>query len=569
MSAIWAQGCPALVTPAAGANNVPVNQTISWNPVAGVPGYQIRIGTTPGGSEIVQASIGAATSYTPPLGLPDNTLIYVTIILDFLFQGGEDIVCDSQSFRTENITTPPNCAIVSNLADGDINVNVATNISWSYVVGATGYRVTIGTTPGGTQLVNNLDVGNVLNYFPPNDLDPDTTYYVIVVAYNENGTATNCIEISFTTGQQEPIPSCTQLIGFPQNGDINVPLTPFLQWNAVPGATGYRVTIGSTPGGEDILDNAVFATNSTFVLDFPPNQTYFISIIPFNTSGDAVGCNQESFSTLIGCGPYLDPTTGEFIDFSPDLDFNSVYSFCQGDGSFVLEAPPGADGYRWYQVNQFGADFLISNQQEVLISLQGNYILEAYNLIQNPNDATDFIECPQSYPFEVTTSEAARIDNLIIEDTALGLNITVEVSGIGDYEFAIDEENGPYQTSNTFIAVAPGTHTIYVRDRNGCGVVSETFEQDITVEGFPKFFTPNGDGNNDFWQFRQSQVGDPIFLPIIEVYDRYGKLLFQFNSQSEGWDGTYNGRQVIAGNYWFRAQSDSGQVLNGYFVLKR
>ncbi|MEO0571249.1 MAG: T9SS type B sorting domain-containing protein [Bacteroidota bacterium] len=562
----FAQECPDLINPVDGETDVPVDATITWEAVPGVPAYEIRLGTTPGGNDLADAVVGSATSFTPPLGLPENTQIFVTIVLSFFGQGGgADIVCDAQSFTTEDVTTPPGCTQMVVPMDGATGVSVFTNISWLYAPRATSYDISIGTAPGLGDLFMVNDIVS-LNFFPPVEFPPNTQIFVEITPKNENGPNPICQEFSFTTREVAPLPSCTNLIS-PVNGSVNIPLTPFLEWNAVPGATGYRVSIGSTSGGTDILNNAVFNTTSTFVIEFDPNQTFFITIIPFNDSGDAIGCGEETFSTLLGCGPFLDTTTGEFVTLSPDITLPEVFSFCENADPLTVMAPPGADGYRWFRIDPFGGNTaMISEETEVTISETGEYFLEAFNIVSQPGGV---IECPTVLEFDVVSSEIATIDNLDIRDTALGLEITVNVSGIGDYEYAIDNIDGPYQDSNVFREVTPGTHTLYVRDRNGCGIVQETFEQDLTVEGFPKFFTPNGDNVNDFWQFIQPIAGQTIVLVSIEIYDRYGKLLRQIDQDSQGWDGTFNGRPLPSGGYWFRAVEDDGDVVRGNFTLKR
>lgn len=557
------QSCPGLINPLPGETDVPVNTTISWGEAVGVPGYRIRLGTTPGGSEITETSVGNATSYTPPRGLPENTEIFVTIILDFLFQSNEDIVCTSQSFTTEDVTTAPGCTTINLPNDGDTDVSVFTNISWIYAPTATSYDVILGSTPG----AGDIAMGNTqtLTFNPPGQLPPNTLIYVEVIPRNENGAALNCGEFSFTTGDIAPLPGCTTLVS-PANGDTNVSLTPFIEWIAVPGATGYRVTIGTAPDEADILDNAVFFTNSTFVIDFEANRTFFITIVPFNTSGEAIGCGQEVFSTSLGCGPFLDPTTGEFINLNPDIEFSGVFSFCENLDPLSLNAPDGADGYRWISVDQFGDETIISENQSVNIDVTGDYILEAYNIVSQTGNV---LECTSTFDFQVVSSAIATIDNLDIRDTALGLDVTVNVSGIGDYEFAIDTIDGPYQDSNFFSGVTPGTRTVYVRDKNGCGIAEETFVQDLTLEGFPKFFTPNGDNINDFWQFIQPMEGETITLQSIQIFDRFGKFLRQIDQNSQGWDGTFNGRQLPSGSYWFKAIDDQNRMVQGFFALKR
>ncbi|WP_190809352.1 T9SS type B sorting domain-containing protein [Flagellimonas sp. S3867] len=560
-----AQQCPNLLSPVNGATNVAVDTAISWESVAGVPGYRIRLGLTPGGAEILERSVGNSTSYTPPLGLPENTQIHVTIILDFLFNGGPDIVCSGQSFRTEDVTTPPGCTTIRNPADGAINVSVFTNIVWNYAPTATDYSIRLGTTPGGSDILSPTLTGNVLSYNPPGQLPSNTTIHVTIFPRNENGSASGCAGTSFTTGAVASIPGCTSLID-PLNGATNVPLTPLLEWFPVPGATGYRVTIGSTPNAADILDNTAFPTNSTFVLEFEPNRTFFIRIVPFNSAGDAIGCGQESFSTLLGCGPYLDTTTGEFISLNPEITFPDTISLCSNELPHTVSATDVADGYRWFKIDIFGNESLISDTANVELNENGTYRYEAYT---NIAQSGQLIECPTTKTFTVVSSELATINNLDIQDSGLNLQVTVDASGGGDYEYAVDNINGPYQNSNVFNGIEPGTHTFYVRDKNGCGIVEETFSQDLTVEGFPKFFTPNGDSVNDFWQFIQPQNSETVVFQSIRIFDRYGMLLKEISQNSLGWDGNFSGRPLPSGNYWFSAVDGTNREIKGYFALKR
>ena len=563
----FAQDCPALLIPANGAANVPVNTGITWETVDGVPGYQIRLGTTPGGSEITDVVVGSATTYTPPLGLPENTEIFVTIVLSFFSQSGgsEDIVCVGQSFTTEDVTTAPACTQLRNPEDNAVDVSVFTNISWDYAPTATGYRITIGTAPGLGDIEIGLNVGNTLTYNSPIEFPANTTIYVRVVPYNENGDALTCEEFEFTTGEFAPLPGCSSLIS-PLNGAVNIPLTPFLEWQPVPNATGYRVTIGTTPDNADVLNEAVFTANSTFVIDFEPNRTFFIRITPFNDAGDAIGCGQETFSTLLGCGPFLDPSTGEFVDLNPQFEFPPIFSFCENDDPLVLTAPVIADGYRWFEIDQFGRAELLAEERSLTINERGQFQLEVYDLVTQPGD---IIECATIVDFEVVSSELATIRNLRFEPQGTSnFRVTVETTGDGDYEYAIDNIDGPYQDSNIFNDVVPGTHTFYVRDKNGCGIVEETFEQDLTVEGFPKFFSPNGDNINDYWQFIQPE-GQNIVLTSIQIFDRYGVFIQQIDQNSLGWDGTFNGRNLPASDYWFLAINDENKEFRGHFSLKR
>jgi len=68
------------------------------------------------------------------------------------------------------------------------------------------------------------------------------------------------------------------------------------------------------------------------------------------------------------------------------------------------------------------------------------------------------------------------------------------------------------------------------------------------VLGYPSYFTPNGDGFNDFWNI---YYFDTKPNAKISIFDRYGKMLKQLSPQSPGWDGTYNGKMMPSTDYWF------------------
>jgi len=538
--------CPTLNGPFNGANNVPVDTSITWTSIAGVPGYLISIGTTPGGTDIVNSvNVGSATTYKPPLGLPENSTIYVTLTIFFF--NAPDITCDSELFSTADVTSPPPCTAVRIPEDGATNVNVASSIFWNSASTATSYTVTIGTTIGGTDIAN-LNVGNQLSYDPPTNFQFDTTYYVSVIPENENGTTVDvCSETSFTTGSMATIPGCTSLVS-PFNNDINVPLTPLLEWTVVPDATGYRVTIGLTPDSAEVIDNLVFTDNSTLVLNFEPNRTFFITIIPFNEAGEAVGCTQETFSTVLGCGPFLDAMTGELINLAPEINFEETIPICQNDLPFTITSTDVADGFRWFSIDSNGNETLLTSGNSFDITSDGMYRYEAFNTITQSGNA---IECPSSMVFTVVASSIATIDNLRVIGQNGTIDINVEVSGIGSYEFAIDDIDGPYQDSNAFTNLQTGSHTFFVRDKNGCGIAEESFIQDVTLEGFPKFFTPNGDGINDFWQFLPPQDSFELEIGPINIYNRFGFLIAQIDPNSLGWDGTFKGNPLPSSDYWF------------------
>ena len=166
----------------------------------------------------------------------------------------------------------------------------------------------------------------------------------------------------------------------------------------------------------------------------------------------------------------------------------------------------------------------------------------------------------------VTVSQAPVEWSFNLTNGAFADNHTVEIlaQGLGEYVYRIDD--GPFQESNVFSNVAPGVHTITIKDANGCGQVSF----DIGVVDYPNYFTPNNDGYHDTWNI--IGIADFDATANIYIFDRYGKLLKQISPLSTGWDGTYNGTALPSSDYWFRVEyTDQGiqKEIRGHFTLKR
>ncbi len=235
----------------------------------------------------------------------------------------------------------------------------------------------------------------------------------------------------------------------------------------------------------------------------------------------------------------------------PLLDQDQSVIYCLNNYPSTLTLNAGVIG------GSSGLNYQWSNgetSQSIQVNQAGVYTVS----VENSNG------CTQSRQITVVDSEVATIDNITVSDASQVNSIAVSVSGDGDYEFALDNPLGPYQDLNSFDNVLPGIHTVYVRDKNGCGVTQEM----VSVIGFMKFFTPNGDGINDLWQIigisSQFQPDSKVF-----IYDRYGKLLIQISPQQGGWNGNYNGYKMPAADYWFHATLQDGRSFKGHFTLKR
>src|SRR5690606_29473230 len=146
--------------------------------------------------------------------------------------------------------------------------------------------------------------------------------------------------------------------------------------------------------------------------------------------------------------------------------------------------------------------------------------------------------------------------------------LTILISGgTGPYLYQLDGSG--FQMSNVFYDVPAGTHVVSVTDVDNCTDVTK----EVVVFGYPKYFTPNGDGRNDEWNLTHvNQIEAQIF-----IYDRHGKLIKQMSAVDRGWDGKYNGVALPATDYWFVVNFSeidlSGAVVprefKAHFSLKR
>ena len=173
--------------------------------------------------------------------------------------------------------------------------------------------------------------------------------------------------------------------------------------------------------------------------------------------------------------------------------------------------------------------------------------------------------CFKDRTINVLASDIATFTDIQVTDATSNNTVSVFVSGDGIYEYALDDPEGPYQESNLFENVSFGFHTVYVRDiENDCGTVDEI----VSVIGFPKFFTPNGDTYNPTWQVKGISSD---FQPNSQVliFDRFGKLLAEIDPLGPGWDGTFNGFNMPASDYWFVVTLEDGRIFKSHFALKR
>lgn len=251
----------------------------------------------------------------------------------------------------------------------------------------------------------------------------------------------------------------------------------------------------------------------------------------------------------------------ETLDFIvkplPKISLESTYQVCSDGEALIIEAPSSYDSYLWYKTDN-GQISEIGSSQQIEITSGGNYSLEVGVVYENNGQ---FTSCSANTNFVVVQSNRATFREINVKDFSNNNSIMALVSGDGEYEFSIDGEI--FQDESLFENIEPGFYTIFARDKKGCGIS----EKEIAVLGFPKFFTPNGDGSNDTWQL--IGASKDMVAGSIAIYDRYGRLLKQLGADNQGWSGNFLGKLLPASDYWFRITLVDGREFKGHFALKR
>ena len=444
-------------------------------------------------------------------------------------------------------------------ADGEMNVPVDSEISWTNPGSVTGFIVSIGTVAGGVDILTNRTSSPITSYTHEVGLPEDTWIYISFVLTQLDGTDIICPGFRFRTEPFDRPPDCTQLAA-PLDGSTEVGLGSEVRWEYAQRATGYFVTM-VTSDGVVLVDNLnvgnVLAYNPPGV--FPANTEIEVTVRPYNRLAPAgVDCPPERFSTgasNVNCNEHLPPEAffPAEVGLCPDRDFTE------------FSAPPGADGYNWYRLESNGDETLLGGGMVIALDQPGNYRLESYNDVGSINEYT---RCPIIRDFRVVEGRLPEIRNVDIRREPDGLRIEIQMARSGNYEYSLSPDSG-FQNSPVFAGLPLQGYTVYVRDLFGCGMVERDVTRNLSAADFPRFFTPNSDGFNDLWKYEPPEDLSGALVETIRIFDRYGNFLVQLDSDSHGWDGNFNGQPLPSSVYWFEAISIQREVIRGYFALKR
>ncbi|MDP2188767.1 MAG: gliding motility-associated C-terminal domain-containing protein [Sphingobacteriaceae bacterium] len=179
----------------------------------------------------------------------------------------------------------------------------------------------------------------------------------------------------------------------------------------------------------------------------------------------------------------------------------------------------------------------------------------------------------------VLTNATVAADFIFSPDTGYApqlVNFTNLSSAVNQSRFLWDfgDGTGSSEPNPQHIYRAPGAYRVRLQVLNfvtGCSdsLIYEFVIIDSIQILLPNAFTPNGDGVNDVFKGVIRNFADFDFL----VYDRWGSLVYNANTENFSWDGTQNGEALPPGVYPYvlKARGKNGRPYNrtGQIVLIR
>jgi hypothetical protein len=321
-SSQWSFSTPSgqavITSPTNRQTQVSLDAVLQWQAVPNATGYLIDVGTTEGATDIAERIACSEPVWdNPELWLFSSTYYWRVYVQN----GAQEIPGSVWSFSTLPVSfgTP-------SPANNATNVSIATVFNWPDVQYVSAYKIKVGTSSGAGDVAD-MQLCNESQWTPDSNLLYGQTYYWTVYAIN-GGNEHPGTEWSFATRNGlATTPS-------PANNGTNISVfSKVLTWTAVPNASGYEVTAGTSPGASDLVDAVVVSTNRyTHPVYWPASSSVYWKVNTLN-GAQLVQGTQWSFSTnAVSPLPYSQ-------NFDASLNLPSGWS-----GNLYVSSTHGANG---------------------------------------------------------------------------------------------------------------------------------------------------------------------------------------------------------------------------------
>jgi gliding motility-associated-like protein len=188
---------------------------------------------------------------------------------------------------------------------------------------------------------------------------------------------------------------------------------------------------------------------------------------------------------------------------------------------------------------------------------------------------TPINNCADTLTQEITVNPTPMVfagrDTLILvgtqiqlQGTADGKNLTYKWTTSGGKAQGLDHDD----TLNPIASPLKDIRYILTAiSSDGCTSSSSVFITVLESPVVPSGFTPNGDGINDTWNIKNLNSYKNC---TVQIFTRYGEMIFSSVGYSVPWDGKYQGRSLPVGTYYYIINPKNGRkVLSGPVTIIR
>jgi len=274
----------------------------------------------------------------------------------------------------------------------------------------------------------------------------------------------------------------------------------------------------------------------------------------------------------------LDATaTGASYLWSTNEDTPSIDVLNTAPGLYWVEVQVGACVERDSIIVEFGPEVTVDLGPDIsacpgeLVTLSSG-LNDAITHVWSTNEFANTIEVTESGTYSVLVDNGYCIDDdeIVVdipESITVDLGTDLSICPLLNESINLDAGDGTDfiwstgDTSSSIDVTQPGIYSVTVSNSAGCTSEGETSVTTVCETAFllPNAFSPNGDNVNDYFR-PQTQFVENYSL---QVYDRWGKVLFATTNLDDAWDGTNKGETQPMGVYvWFASYTDNaGNVI--------
>jgi gliding motility-associated-like protein len=265
-----------------------------------------------------------------------------------------------------------------------------------------------------------------------------------------------------------------------------------------------------------------------------------------------------TYSVIGSEGGCLD-TAGITISIlpTPEMGYlSSAEDGCAPHEMSFMEATDGATHYIW----NFGDGSPVSNEKNPshTYDAPGSYNVTLTAVNEGGCDAsinTITVNVTNPAVAEFTTDPGFPVE-MSLPNTGVSFIDQSKDAVTYSWDFGDGSASSEMNPDHTF--TTPGEYMVTLTVSNGAGCMSDVIHGPFVIftpELFiPNVFSPNDDDIND--RFLIGYTGSQPFN--VQVYDRWGVMLYEGNNKTIGWDGNdQNGAAVVEGVYFYRVKVGS------------